>query len=153
VWCRRVGATRAQRGLHEARGGAVKATWLSPEFSVTPGTLVSRLRVTSRVMSARSHMQDLAVDSEPAAVHHVVLVGLHERDYLRCWRSSSAPKRVAARGRMSFTRRGSRFSCSSSLSRYGPARRQARAHALIHVGLLNPRADRLDPVFRLRCLP
>src|SRR5699024_9739408 len=52
-----------------------------------------------------------------ATSHHLVLVRLDERDYLLCWRSSSAPKKEAARLRISFARRSSRFSCSSAFSR------------------------------------
>src|SRR5512142_576202 len=75
--------------------------------------------VLGRVVRARSHLQHLAngLYPEPAPVHHVVLVRLDERNYLRCWRSSSAPKKAAALRKISFARRSSRTSCSSSFSR------------------------------------
>src|SRR5450755_1762557 len=78
-----------------------------------------RRPVPSGVVGARSHLQHLTdgLDSEPSCVHNVVLVGVDERHYLRCWRSSSAPKKVAARRRISLARRSSRTSCSRSLTR------------------------------------
>src|SRR6202012_1242548 len=78
-----------------------------------------RRAVAGGVVGARSHLQHLTdgLDPEPATVHHLVLVLVDEPDYLRCWRSSSAPKKVAARRRISFARRSSRTSCSRSLTR------------------------------------
>src|SRR5215213_4833713 len=66
-----------------------------------------------RVIRARRHLQHGAdgLDAE------LVAVRVDERDYLLCWWSSSAPKKLAARLRISFARRSSRFSCSSSRSR------------------------------------
>src|SRR5690606_19291750 len=77
-----------------------------------------RRPVAGGVVGARSHLQRLAdgLDPEPTTIHEIVLVGRDERDYLRCWRSSSAPKKVAARRRISLARRSSRTSCSSSRS-------------------------------------
>jgi hypothetical protein len=46
--------------------------------------------------------------------HDLFAVGVDEGSYLRDWRSSSAPKKVAARFKISFARRNSRFSCSRS---------------------------------------
>ncbi len=42
-------------------------------------------------------------------------VSVNERGYFLCWRSSSAPKKRAARLRISLVRLSSRFSCSSAL--------------------------------------
>ena len=47
----------------------------------------------------------------------LVAVGVDEGDYFLCWRSSSAPKKLAARFRISLARLSSRISCSSSLIR------------------------------------
>ncbi len=48
-------------------------------------------------------------------------MGVDERDYFLCWRSSSAPKKLAARFRISLARLSSRFSCSRSLIRWDSA--------------------------------
>src|SRR5271166_3139483 len=47
----------------------------------------------------------------------LVAAGVDEGDYFLCWRSSSAPKKLAARFSISLARLSSRFSCSSSLIR------------------------------------
>lgn len=44
-------------------------------------------------------------------------VGVDELHYLSCWRSSSAPKKLAACLSISLARRGSRTSCSRSCIR------------------------------------
>jgi hypothetical protein len=56
------------------------------------------------------HLAD-GLDPEPPAIDHVVAVDVDEREYLLSWRSSSAPKKVAARRRISLARRSSRTSC------------------------------------------
>ena len=75
------------------------------------------------VVGARSHLQQAAdgLDPERATLDDVVLVRVDERDYFRCWRSSSAPKKDAARFKISFARRNSRTSCSSSRTRRASA--------------------------------
>ena len=47
----------------------------------------------------------------------LVAVDVDEGDYFLCWRSSSAPKKLAARFRISLARLSSRTSCSRSLTR------------------------------------
>lgn len=61
------------------------------------------------------------LDSERAIFDDVGLVRVDERDYFQCWRSSSAPKKDAALFRISFARRNSRTSCSSSRTRRASA--------------------------------
>ena len=75
-----------------------------------------RRTILRGVIGARSYLQQTAdgLDSERATLDDVVLVRVDERDYFRCWRSSSAPKKDAARFKISLARRSSRFSCSSS---------------------------------------
>ena len=75
------------------------------------------------VIRARSYLQEVAdgLDSKRATLDDVVLVRVDERDYFRCWRSSSAPKKDAARFRISLARRNSRTSCSSSRIRRASA--------------------------------
>ena len=73
-----------------------------------------------RVVGARGHLhacrsQDGADGLDP----ELVAVGVDERDYFLCWRSSSAPKKLAARFRISLARLSSRISCSRSLIRCG----------------------------------
>ena len=82
-----------------------------------------RPTVFRRVVRARSHLQQAAdgLDSKRATFDDVVLVRVDERDYFRCWRSSSAPKKDAARFKISFARRNSRTSCSSSRTRRASA--------------------------------
>src|SRR5690606_9596401 len=97
------------------------------QFSVAPGTCRRPARLGG-VVGARRHLQPCVgqdradgLDSELLALHDVVAVGVDERHYLLCWRSSSAPKKLAARLRISFARLSSRFSCSSSLIRWASA--------------------------------
>lgn len=71
-----------------------------------------------RVVGARGHphacrSQDGADGLDP----EFLAVGVDERDYFLCWRSSSAPKKLAARFKISLARLSSRISCSSSLTR------------------------------------
>lgn len=88
---------------------------LRGEDRVADGTR-GRGAVLRGVVRARGHLQQRAdgLDSERSAFDDVVCVRVDERDYFRCWRSSSAPKKLPARFRISFARRSSRFSCSSS---------------------------------------
>lgn len=72
-----------------------------------------------RVIRARGHLhacrsQDGADGLDP----ELVAVGVDERDYFLCWRSSSAPKKLAGRFKISLARLSSRFSCSRSLIRW-----------------------------------
>lgn len=103
------------RGLPEL-AGPVDAVVVLPELAQhrsqhavahLPGRGWSGL---GRVVRARRHLQHAAdgLDAE------LVAVRVDERDYFLCWRSSSAPKKLAARLRISLARRSSRFSCSSS---------------------------------------
>src|SRR5690606_25510681 len=73
-----------------------------------------RRTIAGRVVGARSHLQHAAdgLDSERATLDDIVLVRVDERDYFLCWRSSSAPKKLAALFNISLARRSSRFSCS-----------------------------------------
>ncbi|EIV59035.1 hypothetical protein MA3A0930R_0846 [Mycobacteroides abscessus 3A-0930-R] len=76
-------------------------------------------------------MQDGAdgLDSE------LLAISVDESDYFRCWRSSSAPKKLAARFRISLARLSSRFSCSSSLTLFD---------SVVHTPAPNPRRCRTD---------
>src|SRR5262249_18926429 len=47
----------------------------------------------------------------------LLALGVDELDYFLCWRSSSAPKKLAARFSISLARLSSRFSCSRALIR------------------------------------
>ena len=73
-------------------------------------------------------------------------VGVDERDYLLCWRSSSAPKKLAARFRISLARFSSRFSCSSSAIRCASAVLTPRVPPVVDVGLPHPGPHRLGAV-------
>jgi hypothetical protein len=78
-----------------------------------------------RVVGAHGHPHPCAcqdgadgLDRERGVVHDDPAVRVDERDYLRCWRSNSAPKELAAlESTISFARRSSRTSGSSSLIR------------------------------------
>ena len=83
-------------------------------------TLVPRrgLAVLDRVVAARGHLQHAAdeLDPQTPAGDDIVAVGVDERGYFLCWRSSSAPKKLAALFKISLARFSSRFSCSSSFN-------------------------------------
>ena len=95
-------------GRHQLRGQRSVAHRASGRGTVFRG-----------VVGDRSHLQQAAdgLDSQRAAFDDVVLTRVDERDYFRCWRTSSAPKKDAARFKISFARRNSRTSCRSSRSR------------------------------------
>src|SRR5262245_45613630 len=70
------------------------------------------------VVRARGHLHPCAAqDGADGLDPELAAVGVDEGDYFLCWRSSSAPKKLAARFRISLARLRSRFSCSSSLIR------------------------------------
>src|SRR5690625_82557 len=71
------------------------------------------------VIGAGSHLQDSAdgLDSQTLPGHDIVLIRVDKLDYLLCLRPGSAPKKLAARLRISLARRSSRFSCSNSNNR------------------------------------
>src|SRR6476469_8145716 len=84
---------------------------------VTAGPL-RRSAGLGRVVGARSHRHPCgAQDDADGLDPELLAVGVDEVDYFLCWRSSSAPKKLAARFRISLARLSSRFSCSSSLTR------------------------------------
>ena len=66
------------------------------------------------VVAAGGHLQHAAdeLDPQPPTRDDVVAVGVDERGYFLCWRSSSAPKKLAALFKISLARLSSRFSCS-----------------------------------------
>ena len=76
------------------------------------------LAVLDRVVAARGHLQHAAdeLDPQTPAGDDIVAVGVDEHGYFLCWRSSSAPKKLAALFKISLARFSSRFSCSSSFS-------------------------------------
>ncbi len=76
------------------------------------------LPVLELVVAARGHLQHAAdeLDPQTTARDDVVAVGVDERGYFLCWRSSSAPKKLAALFKISLARLSSRFSCSSAFS-------------------------------------
>src|ERR1700756_554990 len=80
-----------------------------------PGRRGSRL---DRIVGARSHRHPCrAQDGADGLDPELLAVSVDERDYFLCWRESSAPKKLAARFRISLARLSSRFSCSRSLIR------------------------------------
>lgn len=81
-----------------------------------------RLPVLDPVVAARGHLQHAAdeLDPQTSARDDLVAVGVDERGYFWCWRSSSAPKKLA-RFKISLARLSSRFSCSSSMMRLASA--------------------------------
>jgi hypothetical protein len=76
------------------------------------------LAVFDRVVAARGHLQHAADELDPQAPpgHDIVAVGVDERGYFLCWRSSSAPKKLAALFKISLARFSSRISCSSNFN-------------------------------------
>jgi hypothetical protein len=55
-------------------------------------------------------------EPQTPAGHDIVAVGVDERGYFLCWRSSSAPKKLAALFKISLARFSSRISCSSNFN-------------------------------------
>lgn len=84
-----------------------------------------------------------------ATLDDIVLVRIDERDYFRCWRPGSAPKKDAALFRISLARFNSWTSCSSSRSFHASRCSHARDVTVVDVSLLDPHPDRLDPVTEL----
>ena len=73
------------------------------------------LPVAGRVVGARGHLHPCAAQDRADGLDpEIGAVGVDEVHYFLCWRSSSAPKKLAARFRISLARLSSRFSCSSS---------------------------------------
>ena len=77
-----------------------------------------------RVVDAGGHLQPCltqdptdGLDPQLTSLEDLMPVGVEELHHHRCWRSSSAPKKVAARRKISLARRSSRFSCSNALTR------------------------------------
>ena len=101
----------------------------------------SQLRNTCPQPPATPHRW---LDSEPPAVHDPVHVLIDERDYLRCWRSSSAPKKTVARFDLIRPTQLTHLLLKLLDSR-GLAARLPGSQALIEVSLLDPGPDRLDP--------
>ena len=68
------------------------------------------------VIRGRGHLQYFAdaLDPEATTGGDAVLVRVDECHYILCWRPGSAPKKDAARFKISFARLSSRTSCSSS---------------------------------------
>ena len=79
----------------------------------------------------------------------VVAVGVDERDYFLCWRSSSAPKKARRPLQDLVGPAQLRFSCSSSLHPRRLAVVTPGRVAVVDVGLPDPRPHRLDPVAEL----
>ena len=86
-------------------------TWAGVVYVAFVIDVFSRFIVGWR--AATSMRTDLVLDALEMAVW--------QRDDLRCWRSSSAPKKADGRLRISLARRSSRFSCSSCLMRSASA--------------------------------
>ena len=97
--------------LHRRRSViyAMDAADLTDEFHVAyrPGRWQASL---GGVVGGRGELQRRADRLDP----ETITVRVDERNYLLCWRSSSAPKKAAADLRISFARRSSAFSFSSS---------------------------------------
>ena len=72
-----------------------------------------------------------------------------EVDYFSCWRSSSAPKKLAARFRISLARFSSRISCSRSSDPLRLRGRHPGRVPVVDVGLAHPGPHRLDAVAEL----
>ena len=89
-----------------------------------------RFPLLDLVVAARGHLQNCAdaLDPQTPTLDDIVAVSVNERGYFLCWRSSSAPKKLAAAFKMSLARRSSAFSrlrrlSSASSSVVAPGRR------------------------------
>jgi hypothetical protein len=69
------------------------------------------------VVGAQGHLQACAAQDRADGLDpELPAIVVDEIDYFLCWRSSSAPKKLAARFRISLARLSSRISCSSSFT-------------------------------------
>ena len=93
------------------------------------------------IPAVRRH--DDGLDPELAAL------GVDEGDYFLCWLSSPAPKKLAARFRISLARLSSRASCSSSLTSCDSAVVTPGADPSSISARRDPRTYRLDPIAEL----